>query len=143
MNKTHSVDVCLTALKIQKEMQGLRKEIGSSNDINLSFRIGIHTGPVTAGVIGKTKSAYDMWGDAVNVASRMEMTGVGDRINISAETYPKIKDFFAVEERGELEIKNRGKMGMYFINGILPDLSVDGKGVVPSAAFTELYNKLK
>jgi adenylate cyclase len=65
------------------------------------MRLGIHTGTVVAGVIGKTKFAYDVWGDAVNTASRMESNGSIGKINISDSTYSRVKDFFDCEYRGK------------------------------------------
>lgn len=79
------------------------------------IRIGIHTGELVAGVIGSKKFAYDVWGDAVNVASRMESAGEPGRINISTSTHELVKDDFQTEFRGEIEVKNRGSIGMYFV----------------------------
>lgn len=79
------------------------------------IRVGIHTGELVAGVIGSKKFVYDVWGDAVNVASRMESYGEPGKINISAATKSLIQDDFNTEFRGEIEIKNRGSVGMYFI----------------------------
>jgi class 3 adenylate cyclase len=80
-------------------------------------RIGLNTGPVVAGVVGTKKFAYDIWGDTVNVASRMESNSEPGRINISEYTYELIKDKFDCEYRGEIKVKNHGKMKMYFVNG--------------------------
>jgi len=81
------------------------------------IRIGINTGPVVAGVVGTKKFAYDIWGDAVNIASRMESNSEPGRINISDHTHQIIKDDFDCEYRGEISVKNRGQMKMYFVNG--------------------------
>ena len=80
-------------------------------------RIGLNTGPVVAGVVGTKKFAYDIWGDTVNVASRMESNSEPGRINISEYTYELIKDKFDCEYRGEIKVKNHGTMKMYFVNG--------------------------
>jgi class 3 adenylate cyclase len=93
----------------------------SKNDptIETSFdiRIGISTGPVVAGVVGTKKFAYDIWGDTVNVASRMESNSEAGKINLSHHTYQIVKDDFECEFRGKIPVKNRGEMNMYFVNG--------------------------
>ena len=81
-------------------------------------RIGINTGPVVAGVVGTKKFAYDIWGDTVNIASRMESNSAAGRINISKYTYELVKDHFDCEYRGEIEVKNKGLMAMYFVLGL-------------------------
>ncbi len=81
------------------------------------IRIGINTGPIVAGVVGLKKFAYDIWGDTVNVASRMESMSDAGRINVSEYTYELIKDSYDCEFRGEIEVKNKGNMKMYFVNG--------------------------
>jgi len=83
--------------------------------MTFDIRIGINTGPVVAGVVGTKKFAYDIWGDTVNVASRMESMSEPGKINISENTYALIKDDFDCEYRGEIEAKNRGKLKMYFV----------------------------
>ncbi|MBC2838139.1 adenylate/guanylate cyclase domain-containing protein [Robiginitalea sp. SC105] len=80
------------------------------------IRIGINTGPVVAGVVGTKKFAYDIWGDAVNIASRMESNSEPGRINISEDTYKLVREDFECEYRGIIEVKNRGKLKMYFVN---------------------------
>ncbi len=80
-------------------------------------RIGIHTGPVVAGVVGKRKFAYDIWGDTVNVAARMESSGEAGKINISAKTHALLKKEFQFEQRGKIRIKNAGEVEMFFLEG--------------------------
>jgi class 3 adenylate cyclase len=79
------------------------------------IRIGINTGPVVAGVVGSKKFAYDIWGDAVNVASRMESNSKPGKINISQNTYELVKNNYICEPRGEIEVKNRGRLKMFFV----------------------------
>lgn len=87
--------------------------------VRFDIRIGISTGPVVAGVVGTKKFAYDIWGDTVNTASRMESNSETGKINISEATFELVKDRFACEYRGNIEVKNRGRMNMYFIKQTL------------------------
>jgi len=79
------------------------------------LRIGIHVGPVVAGVVGKKKYAYDIWGSTVNIASRMESNGAPGQVNISADTYQMVKDKFSCSYRGKIYAKNVGEVDMYFV----------------------------
>jgi len=93
------------------------------NDIaKFDIRIGINTGPIVAGVVGTKKFAYDVWGDAVNVASRMESKSESGKINISESTYDLIKDHYDCEFRGEIDVKNKGMMKMFFVNAEKKDV---------------------
>ncbi len=113
-NKTHARNVVLAA----KEMIELvRNELKATDGLNhFEIRIGIHTGPVVAGIVGIKKWQYDIWGDTVNIASRMESKSTAGRVNLSETTYNIIKDEFACEYRGEIEVKNRGLLKMYFLS---------------------------
>jgi class 3 adenylate cyclase len=81
------------------------------------LRIGINTGPVIAGVIGMRKFAYDLWGDTVNIASRMETTGMGGRIQVTPEVYNRLKQRFTFEPRGPVLVKGRGQMDSFWLTG--------------------------
>lgn len=85
-----------------------------------SLRVGVHSGPVVAGVVGKRKYAYDIWGDTVNIASRMESSGAVGRVNVSAYTYDLVRDEFECEYRGKVDAKGKGPIDMYFVKGIRP-----------------------
>ena len=109
----HAEKVVRAAIEISHFMQH-RKEL--RGDRTFSVRIGIHSGSVVAGIVGVKKFAYDIWGDTVNVAARMEQNSEADRINISQTTYEIVKDKFDCSYRGEIDAKNKGKLKMYFVN---------------------------
>jgi adenylate cyclase len=92
------------------EMLDAAARIQDLHGRNLAIRIGIASGPVVAGVVGTKKFFYDVWGDTVNVASRMESTGVPDRIQVSTDTYERVKDQFEFEVRGAIDVKGKGRM---------------------------------
>ncbi len=80
------------------------------------MRIGINSGPVIAGIVGSKKFAYDIWGDTVNTAARMEQNGEAGKINLSGATYQLIKNTFTCEYRGKINAKNKGEIDMYFVS---------------------------
>ncbi|MFO7934132.1 MAG: adenylate/guanylate cyclase domain-containing protein [Bacteroidales bacterium] len=133
-NSTNPVEVVLAALEMQSYMQHLKSTKAEIWDL----RIGIHTGPVIAGVIGHKKVSYDIWGDTVNTASRMESSGIPGKVNISGITYELVKDYFLCEYRGKLPVKYKGNIDMYFVTGLRPELSVDLKGIPNKRFFIKL-----
>lgn len=142
INTSHPIDACLAAIEMQHFMNETKSimELVSGEKF-WDMRLGIHTGEVIAGVIGKTKFAYDVWGDAVNTASRMESNGDIGKINISDTTYNSVKDFFDCEYRGKIEAKNKGMIDMYFLLRIKVEYSKDPEGIVPNDKFTENYKQ--
>jgi class 3 adenylate cyclase len=102
------------ALRMQDELKSIKNVEGSEFNV----RIGIHTGPAVAGVIGTRKFAYDVWGDTVNTASRMESHGIPGEIQVSEATFRLLKDKYTFEERGAIEIKGKGQMHTYLLKGL-------------------------
>jgi adenylate cyclase len=114
-NNTHASDVVKAALEIQQYIAGYRKQKESAGQPGFELRIGIHTGPVVAGIVGIKKFAYDIWGDTVNTASRMESSGEAGKVNISGSTYELVKSEFNCEYRGKITAKGKGDIDMYFV----------------------------
>ena len=114
VTKTHARDVILAARDMIEVVENELKAKDSL--IHFEIRIGVHTGPVIAGIVGIKKWQYDIWGDTVNIASRMESNSEVGRINISESCYNEIKDEFPCTYRGEIEVKNRGLLKMYFLS---------------------------
>jgi adenylate cyclase len=107
----HAIAVARMALGMREALTRINRERGSS----LRLRIGLHTGPVVAGVIGKRKFIYDLWGDTVNTASRMESSGVPEEIQVTRAVYERIKDRFELVPRGPIQIKGKGAMETYLL----------------------------
>lgn len=116
-NTSNPIDIVKAGLEIKTYMENLKQERESKGEDFWELRIGIHTGPVVAGVVGKNKFAYDIWGDAVNTASRMESSGVPGKVNISGETYNLVMDRFNCTHRGKVKAKNKGEIDMYIVEG--------------------------
>ncbi len=116
-NQTNPLDVVTAAQEMMQWMENWAASKRAHDEEPWRLRVGIHTGPLVAGVVGKKKFAYDIWGDAVNIAARMESSGEAGKINISGETYELVKDQFACEHRGKVYAKNKGEVEMYFVTG--------------------------
>ena len=107
----HAIKTVSMAVKMLQFIESLPPIEGHK----ISMRIGIHSGPTVAGVIGKKKFVYDLWGDAVNTAGRMESHGVAGKIHVSSTTYELTHEFFEFESRGKREIKGKGSMETFLL----------------------------
>ena len=132
-NPSHPVDATLAAFEMIRAVEECTLPDGSRWNI----RIGIHTGPVGAGVVGSRKFAFDVWGDTVNRASRLESCAEPNHINVSAVVQRRITDFFATDSRGLIATKDRHELEMFSVVGILPGLVADG--TVPPPRFASRY----
>ena len=135
-NPAHPVDTVMAAFEM---LDAVKARDRADGKVRWRVRIGIHTGPVIAGVVGINKFAFDIWGDTVNYSSRMESSGAPNRINLSERTYSRVKDFFDCEYRGKVLTKDKREVDMYFANGVAPAL-LEGPIDVAPAAFARRYH---
>ena len=133
-NKRHAVDCCLAALRMQHHMSAANLQRAKMRLAPRHIRVGIHSGSVMAGVVGTSKFTYDIWGDAVNVAARMESGGEPGQVNVSESTYHHVKSFFETTARGTLSVKNRGELAMYFVHRLKSEYARDAEGIIPNEA---------
>lgn len=117
----HAREVVQAALEIRSFLQQSQLERQQKQQTFFSFRIGIHSGPVVAGVVGARKFAYDIWGDTVNTAARMEQHGEAGKVNISASTYALVMDCVRCTYRGKIPVKHKEDMDMYFVETVTPE----------------------
>lgn len=134
-NRTNPIEVVLAAFEMQQYMQSIKDHYVAKNQKIWDLRMGIHTGPVFSNS-APNKKRLEIWGDTVNIASRMEASGEIGRVNITGLTYELVKDYFLCQYRGKMPVKYKGELDMYFIEGFRPVLSIDGFGLKPNKAFT-------
>jgi class 3 adenylate cyclase len=141
-NRRHPIDACLAALELQAVMARVRAQREKVRLAALDLRVGIHTGPVISGVVGRRKFTFDIWGDAVNTAALMEANGAAGRINVSETVAGNVKTLFELEPRGSIVAKHDRAHEMFFLNRLKPEFSRDPEGRMPNEKFTAECNRL-
>jgi len=134
-NITNPIDVVMAAIEMRNFLERYEAGKPGRNGRIWDLKIGIHTGPVTASISGKKKINYDIKGDTVHTASRVEAMSDNGMILISVMTYELVKEFFDCEYFGKLPVKYKGDLQMYRVKGLKPEFSVNGEGVLPNEAF--------
>ena len=134
-NRTHAIDASLSALQVLDHLAKLNRQREKLHLPAWQVRIGINTGPVIAGVVGKHKFTYDVWGNTVNTAERVEAAGIPGRINIAESTWHHVTSRFETEARGSVEVKHKGAVKMYFLNRIRSEFAADPAGLMPNDQF--------
>jgi class 3 adenylate cyclase len=139
-NITNPIDVVMAALEMNIFLNGLQ---GKKEKRYWRMSMGIHTGPVTAALSGKRKVSYDIKGDTVNIAHRMQGVGENGKILISVMTYELIEEFFVCEYFGKMPVKYKGDLEMFVVNGIRPEFSWGGKGITPNKMFDTKFKLIQ
>lgn len=142
-NVTNSIDVILAALEMQQYLDQMKDKYEKDNKKFWDMKLGIHTGPVIANTTGKKKISYDIKGDTVNIASRMNSSSEPGKINISVMTYELVKDFFTCDYHGKMPVKYIGDVEMYFVRRIKKALSLERKGLGINDIFMTKYSLRK
>lgn len=132
---SHALDTALCALEVLDHLARLNRQREKLRLPVWQARIGINTGPVIAGVVGKHKFTYDIWGNTVNTAQRLESAAEEGRICIAESTWHHVRSRFETESRGPVEVKHRGLVKMYYLNRIKPEFADDAGGIVPNDRF--------
>lgn len=140
-DKQGPVRTVLAGLEMQRFIRDANVGKKFKSQIFWHLRVGINTGSIIAGVVGKKKFTYDIWGDTVNIASRMETSGEAGKVNISGTTYAQVKEFFICTHRGKIPAKNKGHIDMYFVEKIKPEFSINQEGIFANDAFFNAIQK--
>ena len=134
-NITNPIDVVMAAMEMRNHLEEYEIHKHGRDQRIWELKIGIHTGPVTASVTGKKKVNYDIKGDTVNTASRVEAVSENGSILLSVMTYELVKEFFDCEYSGKLPVKYKGDLQLYKLKGLKPEFSLNGKGKMPNDSF--------
>ncbi len=134
-NITNPIDVVMAALEMQEYLKQVREKTNPKAGQVWELKLGVHTGPVSAAVAGKKKISYDIKGDTVNTATRIESTSETGKIIISVMTYELVKEFFVCEYYGKMPVKYKADLDMYSVKGLKPEFSEGGDGITPNNAF--------
>ena len=140
--RRHPIDVCLAALDMQTIVDRFKGRCETIGEHAVQLRIGIHTGPVIAGVVGKYRLTFDIWGDAVNTAWFMEAYGAPGRINVSETVAGQVQGLFELEPRGPIEAKHDRAHEMFFLNRLKAEYSRSEDGRLPNDNFLAEYKRL-
>jgi class 3 adenylate cyclase len=139
---THALDAALFAIGLRDAVAEIGHDQRAAGLPVFPIRIGLHTGPLVAGVIGQQRFLYDLWGDTVNTASRMESRGEPGRINISAATHALVEPWFECTPRGRIEVKGKGEVEMFFLDRLRPEFSGDAAGTAANDACRVAWARL-
>ncbi|MCF8468662.1 MAG: hypothetical protein K9G33_14775 [Sneathiella sp.] len=142
-DRLHAQQACLAALAMQAAVDRTKAERQKLRLPYFEFRIGIHSGPVIAGLVGRKRFTYDIWGDAVNVAARLEAHGEAGKINVSERVFHQTSPFFDFTERGSIEVKNKAPLRMYFLDRLQDIYSEDTDGRVANRKFEAMSDPAK
>jgi len=140
--RQNPIDTCLAALEIQTVTARMKAQREKMRLPALELRVGIHTGPVMSGVVGRRKFTFDIWGDAVNTAALMEANGAPGRINVSETVAGNVKTLFELEPRGAIETKHNRRLEMFFLDRLKSEYSRNADGRTPNDKFIAECNRL-
>ncbi|SCA56138.1 putative Two-component hybrid protein, sensory box hisitidine kinase/adenylate cyclase [Candidatus Terasakiella magnetica] len=140
MDRLHVLNACLSALSILQAVDKIASERKRLHLPVFEFRLGLHCGPVIAGLVGNQRATYDIWGDAVNTAARLESCSQAGRINVCKNIYHQMAPYFEFTGQGMVEAKHKEPMEMYFLDRLKADFSEDPQGYVPNQHLQEALN---
>jgi class 3 adenylate cyclase len=144
-NPYHALNVIRAAMKIREFCSEEAEKRRATGKPFFEIRIGVNSGSLVAGIVGESKFAYDIWGDTVNMAARMEQSGVPGKVNVTEDTYVLIRDKFECVHRGKLSVKHKDDVEMYFVESEIsePSALLDGKHFAPDGSHPLLKNAIQ